>query len=201
MGSWGGHVLLDPSDLERMFSTQDSWDQLPSVFEDLTPEHLGQLDEIRGVLDKIPPREADFIELYFFQKIRQTTIAELYNVSQPTVCYRLARGATRLRYLIDMPDHNPADIEKDLRGCFSDERDVKVMMGMLRTTCQSDVAKELGTSQGFVRHRFLRSISRLEGMAGMEKTVSIFKHVATNVNILKNTTRSCWSEDLVYSLN
>ena len=175
MGSWGGHVLLDPSDLERMFSTQDSWDQLPSVFEDLTPEHLGQLDEIRGVLDKIPPREADFIELYFFQKIRQTTIAELYNVSQPTVCYRLARGATRLRYLIDMPDHNPADIEKDLRGCFSDERDVKVMMGMLRTTCQSDVAKELGTSQGFVRHRFLRSISRLEGMAGMEKTVSIFK--------------------------
>ena len=201
MGSWGGHVLLDPSDLERMFSTQDGWDQLPSVFEEPTPEHLGQLDEIRSVLDMIPPREADFIELYFFQKIRQTTIAELYNVSQPTVCYRLARGATRLRYLIDMPSHSTKEIERELRGCFSDERDVLVMMGMLRTTCQSDVAKELGTSQGFVRHRFLRSISRLEGMAGMESHVSIFKHVATHVNILKNTTRSCWSEDLVYSLN
>jgi hypothetical protein len=201
MGNWGGHVLLDPSDLERMFSNDDSWNQLPSVFEEPTPEHIVQLDEVRDVLDMIPPREADFIELYFFQKLRQTTIAELYNVSQPTVCYRLARGATRLRYLIDMPVYDSDVLETDLKGVFSDPVDVKVMMGMLRTTCQSDVAKELGTSQGFVRHRFLRTISKMEALPTMDNYVKVFKHVASNINILKSSTRSSWGEELIFSLH
>ena len=201
MGNWGGHILLDPSDLERMFSNDDSWNQLPSVFEEPTPEHTIQLSEVRDVLDMIPPREADFIELYFFQKIRQTTIADLYNVSQPTVCYRLARGATRLRYLIEMPEYETEEVKKALEGILSDPVDIHVMMGMLRTTCQSDVAKELGTSQGFVRHRFLRTIAKMEALPQMEKYVKIFKHVATHINILKNTTRSTWREDLIFSLH
>lgn len=201
MGNWGGHILLDPSDLERMFSTQDSWAELPSVYEEPTSEHLGQLEEVRAVLDQIPPREADFIELYFFQKIRQTTIANLYNVSQPTVCYRLARGATRLRYLIDMPPYEEDELEKDLSGVLSDPIDVKIMVGMLKTTCQSDVAKTLGTSQGFVRHRFLRTIAQLEQIPAMENYVKVFRHVFGNINILKSSTRSSWGDDLIFSLH
>ena len=201
MGSWGGHILLDPSDLERMFSTGDSWAQLPTVYEEPSEEQVVQLGEVKSVLDMIPPREADFIELYFFQKIRQTTIAELYNVSQPTVCYRLARGATRIRYLIEMPPYETGEVERQLRKVLTDEMDIKVMLGMLRTTCQSDVAKELGTSQGFVRHRFLRTISRLENFVDLEKYVDIFTHVASHINILKNTTRSSWREELIFSLH
>ena len=31
--SWGGYVLMDPQDIERMFSTEDVIGSLPSIFE------------------------------------------------------------------------------------------------------------------------------------------------------------------------
>jgi len=197
---WGGHVLLDPNDIERMFSQEDAWSQLPSLWEEPQEESLAQLEEVRPLLDKIPPREADFIELYFFKRLRQTAIAELYNVSQPTVCYRLQKGAARLRFLLGLPEFEVGDMETDLRSVISDEMDVQIMLGMVRTTCQSDVARELGVTQGFVRHRFLRTVDRIERMAGMDVYVQVFKKVGENLNILKNTCRAAWSEDVIHSL-
>jgi len=197
---WGSHILLDPNDLERMFSEEDSFSQLPSVWEDLQEESLLQLDQVKDLLDLLPPREADFIELYFFMRLRQTAIAELYNVSQPTVCYRLHRGAARLKFLLELPTYSMAAMERDLRGVLGDETDIKIMLGMVQTTCQSDVARDLGVTQGFVRHRFFRTIDRIEAMAGMEEYVRIFRLVADNLNILKNTCRAQWSEEVIYSV-
>lgn len=197
---WGGHVLLDPSDLERMFSEEDSWASLPSVWEEVQEESLTRLEEVKEHLDALPPREADFIELYFFSRLRQTAIAELYNVSQPTVCYRLQRGAARLRYLIERPEHSLSEMKKALDKVVRDPVDVQIMIKMVESTCQSDVARDLGVSQGFVRHRFLRTIDRLVDVPGMDTYVEIFRGVATNLNILKNTCRSSWSDDLVYSV-
>ena len=94
---WGGHVLVDPADMERMFSEEDSLSQLPSIWEEPQEDSLFQLDTVKQVLDRVPPREADFIELYFFKRLRQTTIAELYNISQPSVVYRLQRARGRFR--------------------------------------------------------------------------------------------------------
>lgn len=198
--NWGGHVLLDPSDLERMFSEEDSMSNLPTVLEELSEESVGKLDQVKHLLDQLPPREADYIELYFFQRLKQTAIAELFNVSQPTVCYRLQRGARRLRYLLELPEYAMADMEQDLRGVIVDQRDIAIMVGMVRTTCQSDVARDLGVTQGFVRHRFLRTIERLERVPEMAKYVRIFRLVESNFNILKNTSRAAWSEEIIYSL-
>ena len=197
---WGGHVLLDPADLGRMFSTGDSWANLPSVYDEVQEESLVKLEEVKSYFDFIPAREADYLELYFFKRLRQTAIAELFNVSQPTVCYRLQRGAARLRYLIDLPEVKEDVMREDLRKVISDETDVSIMLGMVRTTCQSDVARSLGVTQGFVRHRFLRTVDRLERMVGMGVYVEVFKMVATNLNILKDTCRSSWSDDLIHSL-
>jgi len=132
---WGGHVLIDPNDMERMFSEQDGFSQLPSVWEAPQGESILQLDTVKEVLDRVPPREADFIELYFFRRLRQTAIAELYNISQPSVVYRLQRGARRLRYLIEMPKFDRSQMELDLRKVVPDEIDVKIMVGMVDTTC------------------------------------------------------------------
>ena len=197
---WGGHVLLDPSDLERMYSQEDSMAKLPTVWDELQEDSLLQLDVVRSLLDQLPPREADYIELYFFQRLRQTAIAQLFNVSQPTVCYRLQRGAQRLRFLLDLPEYTMGDMEKDLQGVITDHVDISIMLGMVRTTCQSDVARELGVTQGFVRHRFLRTIGRLERMSGMGTYVEIFRLVEGNLNILKNTSRSSWSEEVIHSV-
>ena len=195
---WSTHIVLDPSDIERMFSTEDSLSSYPSTTEVLSDESKVELSKVREVLDQIPAREADFIELYFFNRVRQTTIAELFNISQPTVCYRLQRAAERLRYLIDMPVYDVWLMEQDLRGVLTDDTDIKIMLGMIRTTCQSEVAKELGVTQGFVRHRYFRTIEKLKKMSGMDRYVDVFENVATNLNILKETHRSQWSDPVVY---
>ena len=195
---WCSHIVLDPSDIERMFSNEDGLSTFPGSTEELSDESKAELEQVKGVLDQIPPREADFVELYFFQRIRQTTIAALFNISQPTVCYRLQRAAARIRYLLDMPNYDPWLMEQDLRGVLTDPKDIQIMMGMVATTCQSEVAKELGVTQGFVRHRYFRTIGRLQKMRGMEQYVRVFEHVAANLNILKETHRSKWSEPVIY---
>ena len=89
---WSGFLVLDPADIERRFSNEQHWSNL-QVGEDQfdSEESSEMLQEIEMVLDDLPPREADFVELYFFHRIRQTAIADMFNVSQPTVCYRLRR--------------------------------------------------------------------------------------------------------------
>lgn len=198
---WCSHIVLDPSDMERIFSNEDGLGSYPSTTETLSPESVLELEQVRGVLEQIPPREADFVELYFFQRLRQTTIAEMFNISQPTVCYRLQRAASRLRYLIDMPTHDLWLMEQDLRGVLTDSKDIQIMLGMVDTTCQSEVAKRMGVTQGFVRHRFFRTIERLKKMRDMDQYVRVFEHVAGNLNILKETQRSQWSEEVIYVIN
>ena len=61
------------------------------------------------LLDKLPPIEADWVQLFFFDRWSQDTIAALFNVSQPTVCYRLRRAEQRLRFLLSIPDGVDAD--------------------------------------------------------------------------------------------
>lgn len=204
---WGRHVLIDPSDMERMFSEEDALSELPSVWEEPQEDTLFQLENVKEVLDMVPPREADFIELYFFKRLRQTAIADLYNISQPSVVYRLQRGARRLRYLIEMPRINREDMEAELRKVVDDDIDIQIMLGMFDTTCQSEVARilseQLGRriTQGFVRHRFLRTIEKLEQIPDMETYTEVFIHVSENSNILKNTCRAQWAEEMIFSIH
>jgi DNA-directed RNA polymerase specialized sigma24 family protein len=197
---WCSHVVFDPSDMERMFSNEDGLAQYPSSYEELSDEAKVEMEKVKSVLDQIPAREADFVELYYFNRVRQTAIAQLFNISQPTVCYRLQRAAARIKYLLDMPTYDAWLLEQDLRGVLTDERDIKIMLGMLRTTCQSEVAQELGVTQGFVRHRYFRTIDRLKAMRDMDLYVKMFEHVAANLNILKETHRSAWSDPVVYAV-
>jgi hypothetical protein len=198
---WGGLILMEPSDLERMFSQEDAMSTLPSVWEELQDESLPMLNQVTDLLEMLPPREADFIELYFFKKLRQTAIAELYNVSQPTVCYRLQRGAARLRFLIELPTFRMDDMKEDLQGVFEDPVDVEIMLGMARSTCQSEVARDLGGTQGFVRHRFLRSLRKLREHSDMGIYVEVFEMVEKNLNILKDTCRATWGEEVIHSIS
>ena len=59
---------------------------------------------VRELMADLPLREADFVELYFFNHKTQTDIAEIFKVSQPTVCYRLQRATARIRFVLSLPD-------------------------------------------------------------------------------------------------
>lgn len=196
---WNGLRVMDPSDMERFFSEEDTLGNISITGSDmLSDESEVQVEMVRKVLDRLPPREADFVELYFFKKIRQTTIASMFNVSQPTICYRLQRAAARIKYLLSLPELAPGELEKAMRGVLSDEMDIRIMVGMADTTCQSEVAKSLGVSQGLVRHRFFRTLNRLKALDGMEKYVLLFQAVADNLNIMREVYRAEWDEPVIH---
>lgn len=188
----------DPHIMESRYSCEDAISQIDSIFTEPDEEQVGQIELIRTFLDKIPPREADFVELYFFKRLRQTTIAEMFKVSQPTICYRLRRAARRLQFLISIPPGITAEtIRGRLDGMLKDPLDAEIMALMFETTCQSEVAERLNCSQGMVRHRFIRSLGMISGIPGLEDLVKMFMAIAGNLNVLREVKRF-QREEMVY---
>lgn len=193
--------MIDPSEIENRFAVEDGLAFMDSVFTEPSEESLRRIDQVRHVMDSLPPREADFVDLYFFKKLRQTDIADIFNVSQPTVCYRLRRAADRLKFLFHLPEIDRDKLQTDLAGFLTDPLDVQIMVLMWETTCQSEVAKRLGVSQGLVRHRFERSVARMRPQARFEEYVGLFDRIAANLNILREVRRTAWGEQIIHRIS
>lgn len=161
-----------------------------TIFTDPDEEDLQIIDRVRTILTRLPVIEADFIDLYFFRHIRQTDIAAIFGVSQPTVCYRLQRAIQRIKYLLEVPKVDSANLRTDLRRFFTDPMDIEILVLMYETTCQSETAKRLGVTQGFVRHRFIRSSKRMNTHPSMQFYGEVFSTVARNLNLLREVQRS-----------
>src|SRR5208337_2422667 len=110
---------------------------------DLLAEQENYEGRIAPLLDRIPKREADLIYLYFIQKKRQADIAIIFNVTQAAISYRLDRGLKRIKFLLSIPQVTEEDIRRALPEIFK-EIDVNILVGMWSTTCQSQVAENLG---------------------------------------------------------
>jgi len=190
----------NPQSLELRFSEEDGLAYMDSIFNEPDEDDMAQIDRVRAVVDNLPLREADFVDLYYFKKLKQTDIAVIFGVSQPTVCYRLARAADRIRFLLSVPHVEEDSLVKDMEGFLSDPIDVRIMVLMWRTTCQSEVAKQLRVSQGLVRHRFLRSLNRMRSVAFLAKYVAIFDYIASNLNILREVQRPAYNDRMVQCL-
>lgn len=190
MSEWsGGYRIMSSQDIESRFSVEDGFSYLDfSLDEHMNEESEERLAKVKGILDRIPPREADFVDLYYFRQKRQTDIAAIFGVSQPTVCYRLQRAAERIRFLLKLPSFDPVGARPIIESVLDDPTDVEILFRMYETTCQSEVAKTMHVSQGFVRHRFIRSISRLRN-AGHIDLADLFDTVGANLNILREVQR------------
>jgi DNA-directed RNA polymerase specialized sigma24 family protein len=161
-GWWSGHKVIDPAEMERRFSNEDSLSSLDAIFyEEISEEGQELLLRVQDTLELLPPMESDFIDLYYFKHLKQTDIAIIFGCSQPTVHYRLRRAADRIQFLLALPALVPGELEEAMSQFLSDPLDTKIMTLMFQTTCQSEVGKRLGVTQGFVRHRFIRSIRRM----------------------------------------
>ena len=190
MSDWsGGYRIMSSIDIESRFSVEDGYAYLDfSLDEHMNEESEERLNKVKDILDRIPPREADFVDLYYFRQKRQTDIAAIFGVSQPTVCYRLQRAAERIRFLLKLPSFDAATARPIIESVLEDPTDVEILFRMYETTCQSEVAKMMRVSQGFVRHRFIRSISRLRN-AGHVDLADLFDIVGANLNILREVQR------------
>lgn len=174
-------VLADPSDISARFSDKDrlGHDGSEIDFEAMIDLNLGPAPEeplveddapklkldfsaIEHYLDRIPPREADLITLYYRDRMKQEQIAKLFSITQAAVSYRLHRGIKRIQFLRTIDPALERDrFERDLAPKFSDQ-DREILWRMYETTCQSEIAKQMGLTQGRVRHRFFRSLDRIK---------------------------------------
>jgi len=187
---WSGHQILDPIELQMRFSDEDGMAQMGSIFVDPSEGDLNLIEKVKEIMESLPLREADFVDLYYFRRLKQTDIASIFKVSQPTVCYRLQRATARIQYLLRLPDITVVELREVMAGFLSDPLDVEIMVLMYETTCQSEVAKRMGVSQGLVRHRFIRSIEKMKQVEEMTKFVELFNIVSNNLNILREVRRS-----------
>jgi DNA-directed RNA polymerase specialized sigma24 family protein len=190
--------MIDPHDLEVRFSTEQGMAYLDSIFEETTPEAHVQIERVREIMESLPAREADFVDMYFFKKLKQTDIARIFGVSQPTVCYRLRRATTRIQFLMTLPHTTETELEAAMRGFLSDPMDIRIMVLMWETTCQSEVAKRLGVSQGLVRHRFIRTVRKMAQNENLKPYADMFSLISLNLNILREVRRPAWDERVTH---
>jgi len=198
---WSGHHMIDPSEIESRFALEDGMAYMASIFEEPSEEAKQRIEEVMGILPALPPREADFIDLYYFKRLKQTDIAQIFGVSQPTVCYRLQRATARIQFLLQMPDVDEETLRQDLEDLLPDPLDVMIMLLMKETTCQSEVAKRLGVSQGLVRHRFIRSLGRMDRDGDYDDYVQLYRYIAGNLNILREVQRPAWDAKITHTVD
>ncbi len=209
-----GYVIpVNPSELANRFSYEPEFeeenpdpdnDELDGAFttEDMDAFFAACTDYeslIAPLLCRIPEREADLIDLYFLKKKRQADIAAIFGVTQAAISYRLDRGIQRIKFLLSIPQVTEDDLRTDLPKIFPQKIDVDILVGMWATTCQSEVAKSLGLTQGRVRHRFFKAVRVLGAAAdedeAFEPYFKIFGSVASKkFNILREVRLPQWQD-------
>lgn len=190
----------DPHDIARFFSNEDS-------LAEHTPELIRieqfqvSLDEVLGLLPRLPDREADLIFMYYVLEKKQIDIARIFvssgkPLTQAAISYRLSKGIKRLKFLLDLPKLDDLQMREDLENVLDDPLDVEILVRMYRSTCQSVVARELDLNQGFVRNHFVKSIEILKKVAETNPVYSpyakAFTKIAKNFNILHEIVYTNW---------
>lgn len=169
MSAAGYEILEDPATLANRCVTSE--DPLALLERAMAPEEPAPLlpsyeDMIEPLLEFLPEREADLLEMYFLKRKRQADIAMVFGVSQAAISYRLDRGIQRIKFLLSVPQLTEEEIRHDLVLIRKPDGkpalkqiDIDILVGMWQTTCQSEVAKLLGITQGRVRHRFFNAVT------------------------------------------
>jgi len=218
--SSGYVVPVDPSELNRFSHENLSLDDIDdeSLIQDMMSDLLKQtqgLDTILPLLDKIPPMEADIIELYFLNDKRQADIASIFGMTQAAVSYRLGRGILRIKFLLELPELTPEQMASDLSEVFPMDTplpiefggdlqitgsvssgdvtqddanlsvDVKILILIWQTTCQTKVARMLNLTQGRVRHKFFGAVKKLKALAAKDEKWKLYADLFGKISLKK----------------
>jgi len=200
----GGYVIsVDPAELANRFASPEPLlDDVQT--EEMSEDEVGGLlsslhyeTQVKPLLDKIPNREADIVHLYYVLKKKQADIAEIFEVTQAAISYRLDRGIQRIRFLLSIPQVTEEEMRRDLPGVPLKDIDVNILVGMWQTTCQSEVASRLGLTQGRVRHRFFGAVRLLEKAAAENANLLRYQRVFSAIshkrfNILREVKLPQW---------
>lgn len=183
-------IYVDPKWLERAIA--------------LDYRYLSERDKIKfkkgfkeliPYFDRIPKEEADAIMLWYLHHIRQEDIAKMLGVTQPNVCFMIKKGLQRMVFLLSYPVINTTIMKKDLLIALNKwpkwnyKRATTVSIGMYKTSCQSEVAKQLGMYQAGVHDLFFNAIKKLHTVMDEKPALKVYykalKMIQDNPNILR----------------
>lgn len=211
MGGGGYYISIDPAEMANRYSVapvDDPWESDPIEMDegaDVDIESAASFmprEDVEALLapllPRLPEREADLLELYFFSHKRQADIATVFGVSQAAISYRIVRAIHRVKFLLSVPDLTEQDLRRDLPKTALKPIDVEILVGMWESTCQSAVALKLDLTQGRVRHRFFAAVKILEKEAArdaqFEPYHKFFAAIAKkNWNALRSVKLPQWS--------
>jgi len=198
--STGYLISVDPYEIANRFPDPSPFYEMenPDDPADSDLASMSYENEIEPLFPKIPDREADLIQMYFKDKMRQASIAHYFGVTQAAISYRLDRGIQRIKFLTSMPQLEETEMRKSLLEVPLKPIDVDIMLGMWETTCQSEVASRLNLTQGRVRHRFFGAVRALEKKSQEDERfipyAKVFTSIASkNFNILRAVSLPQWS--------
>jgi len=183
---------IDSSNLENRFSNEDRL----GYIDETNPDDLADLfATLEPHIARLPKREQDLLFMHFIMRKKQTELGIIFNRTQAAISYRIKKAICRLKFLLSLPLVSEDDIERDLADVF-DENDIAIMLGMFRHTCQTQVARDLGSNQCFIRHRFHKNIKILREQADYDDTYEpyydLFVKIRDNTNILREVKLSRW---------
>jgi hypothetical protein len=183
---------IDSTVLESRFSNEDRL----SYLQESSPEDIAAAFEaLQPHLERLPKREQDLLFMHFIMKKKQTELGIIFNRTQAAISYRIKKAITRLKFLLSLPEVGEEDIRRDLSGLFK-AQDIEIMVGMFRHTCQTQVARDLGSNQCFIRHRFHKNIRILDREREYddlyEPYYDLFSKIRDNTNILREVKLSRW---------
>ncbi len=156
--------IKSPAMLEKTVSNEQAlWAAGPET----SPRQARLQGRVLRLLRRLPPLEADYVYFFYFRRLSQETIANLWDCTQPSVHYRLSRAADRLRFLLALPAvatprRVAAGLQRHAAEIGIDATDIEIVRVMLLTTNQSEAGARVGLTQSQARWRYYRTMKRLQ---------------------------------------
>jgi DNA-directed RNA polymerase specialized sigma24 family protein len=123
------------------------------------------LDRMKRAMQKIPPRELQMLFHLTVLRVDQDELAEVFNVRQSNISYRVIRAQKRIRLHEEI---SSICSETTLRTVLIDaglsDSTITTVLGVVKTSSQSAAADALGVTQGSVRHLYSTAVKKLKDL-------------------------------------
>jgi len=107
---------------------------------------------------RLPALEQDILRVHLDLRRSHADIARILGMSQPAVSYRYKRARERLAVWDLLPSVTPQEVRAVMEERRARESDITAMVLYVETNNQSEVARRMGTNQGFVRNALMRGL-------------------------------------------
>lgn len=178
---------MDNQIMERIFSNEHSLSNYEIYSDEASEETIEKMQSVLEHMSRISPIEADMVDLHILKGVPQSALGRIFGYTQPNIHYRVNRAIERLKVLLTIPIFSEEHLQETLSRYFSDKKDIRVMILLYLYSSQSHAAREIGESQGKVRYRFLRCLTALEKIEGLEEIHQAFKTVNTHLTLLRKS--------------